>query len=118
MSKMESTLPIGIRDEILKLDIKQLQDLNRLVVDRIKMCRKKADLKSMFRFNIGDAVTFDQNGKKMMGTVTRFNQSTVSVFTSSGETWNISPMFLKKSRLKSSLEKELNELLENGKHLK
>jgi hypothetical protein len=51
----------------------------------------------MLKFSIGDRVTFeDGQGRKVEGTLTRYNRKSVTVIGADGGHWNIAPSFLRK----------------------
>lgn len=73
-----------------------LQNLNRLVVEKLKLLHKARSLKAMAEFNLADRVYFHHGQRRIIGTVIRLNQKTVSVETNDGHHWTIPPAFLRK----------------------
>jgi len=81
--------------DIENLSRDELVALNRRIVDRVKMLDTLATHQSMMQFHPGARVTFTaSNGKRLTGTVMKFNQKTVTVITDAGERWNLSPQLL------------------------
>lgn len=52
----------------------------------------------MLKFNIGDLVSFEADGLKINGIITRFNKKTVSIVTTAGSRWNVYPGILRGQR--------------------
>ena len=74
-----------------------LLELNRCVVERIGALRKIRCRTSMGEFNVGDRVGFrPECGHEVEATVVRRNTKTVTVVTSEGSQWRVSPMLLTK----------------------
>ena len=69
--------------------------LNRMVVERLKLYHKVRDLKGLAKFNLMDRVYFIHEGKQITGRVMKLNRRSVTVKTSDGRQWNVSPAFLK-----------------------
>jgi len=70
--------------------------LNRKIIERLKLIRRTKNVFSIAKFNIMDRVYFTNNGEKIIGTVVRLNQKTVSVDADNGGQWRIAPDFLTK----------------------
>lgn len=74
----------------------ELVDLNRRVVERLRLMNQLRAHKAMLEFRIGDRVAFDTgDGSPAVGTLTRYNKKSVTVITNEGHRWNVSPRFLR-----------------------
>jgi len=93
---MSEKLPIEIESLIPKLSITQLQQLNRQVVERIKMINNMSTLEEVAKFKLGDKVSFDYSGGIKTGTIIRLNKKSVSVTTDDDIKWNVSPNLISK----------------------
>jgi hypothetical protein len=83
--------------DIETLTYEELLNLNRRIVARLKLLDASRSFKEMLDFSIGNIVEFGTNdGRLVRGTVSRINRKTVTVVTSSGEKWNVSPSLLKR----------------------
>jgi uncharacterized protein YchJ len=91
---MKSLLPLPLQKMVDQLSEEQLRNLNRVVVEKLKLFNKVHHLKSMSKLNVMDRVFFNHNDRKIVGTVTRLNQKTVTVMTDDGGHWNVAPSFL------------------------
>lgn len=79
------------------LGYNDLQILNNMVVNRMRMIRQAGTLMFMSKFNIGDRVSWiGTDGIKRTGIIIKMNQKTVSVKISTEGYWNISPELLSK----------------------
>ena len=59
--------------------------------------------KEMFRFKIGDRVTFHPSGHEpQIGTLTRFNRKSVTVITDNGGHWNVEPTLIELAESKKA----------------
>jgi hypothetical protein len=84
-----------MRINIDHLSEEELIELNHKVVERLRLMRRIHSHKEMFRFKIGDKVTFTPPGHgSKVGTLTRFNQKTVTVITDDGGHWTVAPSFI------------------------
>ena len=87
----------------------ELLDLNRRIVERLKMMRHVRAHVQMLEFKIGDRVSFQPAGRPAVaGMLTRYNRKTVTVITDQGEQWNVAPSLLsraEKSNEQGSLER-------------
>jgi hypothetical protein len=83
--------------DLTKLTEEDLLELNRRVVDQIRILRQARCLDSMVEFNLGDRVTFKPGGgREIIGTVVRRNQKSITVATADGHQWRVSPTLLTK----------------------
>ena len=89
-------LPAEVSEILTKLNEHQLRQLNLMILERLKLFGKAKQMKTMIDLNIGDAVFFDYYGEEIAGTIKRLNQKTVTLITSDGKEWKVSPTFLKK----------------------
>jgi hypothetical protein len=89
-------LPSIISDSLLQLTEDQLVQLHAVIVERLRLFRSAKHLRAMSEFNLGDMVSFEYNGQKIMGTITRLNQKSVSLITLDGKPWKVSPQLLSK----------------------
>ncbi len=74
----------------------QLRALNCKVIERLKLISRVKSAVSMKDFNLMDRVYFNDKGKRVVGTIIRLNQKSVSVKTDDGHDWLISPCMLTK----------------------
>ena len=57
----------------------------------------------MLEFSIGDRVTFEPPGYRVLeGILTRYNKKTATVITGDGGQWNVSPNYLRQTSPKSA----------------
>ena len=78
-------------------------DLNRRIVDRIRIVRQTRYRDSMAEFNVGDRVTFEPDcGHEVIGTVVRLNRKSVTVATADGHQWRVSPTLLNRAPTEGS----------------
>lgn len=84
------------RIDIDHLTEAELADLNRRIVERLRLMNQVRAHRAMLEFRIGDRVTFEgQDGVPVVGILTRYNQKSVTVIADDGLRWNVSPRFLK-----------------------
>ena len=73
----------------------ELVDLNRRIVERIRLIRQIRAHQSMLQYRIGDRVCFQPDGHPVLtGTITRYNKKSVSVVLDCGHKWTVSPLLL------------------------
>jgi hypothetical protein len=80
----------------LTLKETQLLELNRMIIERLKLMHKARQMVSLAQFNVGDLVAFDYHGQTHSGTILKLNQKTASILTDDNHRWKVSPQFLKK----------------------
>ena len=86
----------------MKIDIDQLSEielthLNRRIVQRLRFLQKMRTHHHMLQFTIGQSVSFEPSGNpRLFGIIAKYNQKTVTVITSDGQGWNVSPSLLRK----------------------
>jgi hypothetical protein len=73
----------------------ELLALNRRVVARLKLLEQHHTLNSMVKFEVGQRVSFDPDGRMRTGVLVKFNPKTVVVMTDDGQRWKVSPQFLR-----------------------
>jgi len=73
----------------------ELIALNQRIVERLRSLQQHRRHKEMARFNLGDTVSFAvETGRIVVGKVIRSNAKTITVISSSGEHWRVSPGLL------------------------
>ena len=89
----------------MKIDIDKLTesepiDLNNRVVARLKFLHQMQTHARMLDFSIGETVSFQPDGHPVLtGIISKYNRKTVTVITTDGQQWNVSPTLLHKSEL-------------------
>ena len=80
-----------------KLTEEELIDLNRRIVERLRLLQQMRAHRQMLAFKIGDRVTFQADGRGTVeGMLTRYNRKSVTIITDDGHHWNVSPALLSK----------------------
>ena len=80
------------------LDEAELIDLNRRVVERLRLMQQMNAHLQMMEFRIGDRVCFHPPGRgTVTGMLTRYNRKTVTVITDDGQQWNVAPAVLQRA---------------------
>lgn len=70
----------------------ELIDLNRRIVERIRLIHQVRAHQSMLQYRIGDRICFQPDGYGILtGTITRYNKKSVSVVLDCGHKWTVSP---------------------------
>jgi hypothetical protein len=65
---------------------------------RLKMLDTIKDHTAMLNFSIGEQVSFQPPGRGVVtGMLAKYNQKTVTVITSEGQQWKVSPAYLQKA---------------------
>jgi hypothetical protein len=83
------------RIDIDRLTEAELIDLNRRVVERLRLLRQVQAHRQMLEFSVGDRVSFQPPGReRLFGVLTRYNRKSVTVITERGEQWNVAPALL------------------------
>lgn len=86
----------------VKIDLDALTEeeliaLNREVVERIRMIRQFRTQMAMVQFRLGERVYFDtDDGRRIEGTVVRWNKKSVSIDADCGHRWRVAPSFLRR----------------------
>ena len=73
----------------------ELLALNRRVIARLKLIQQHNTLNSMVKFEVGQRVSFDADGRMRTGILIKFNPKTVAVMTDDGQRWKVSPQLLR-----------------------
>jgi len=76
------------------LSFEELLELNQRVVARLKMLESMQAHIEMIAFSIGQQVSFEHQGGRILATLLKYNRKTVTVVTDDGQRWNISPHLL------------------------
>lgn len=76
--------------------IEELSQLNKDLVNHLRVRHQRESQKDMDRFELHDRVSFaTDDGRIIEGEIIRFNQKTITVCTD-GNHWRVSPKFLTK----------------------
>lgn len=98
--------------DIDKLAIEELLDLNTRIIRRIKHLQSLRTRAHLDRFEIGDRVSFQSEGRPVEGVVIRVNQKTLSVKTQNTY-WRIHPRFLTKlPGPKAQIPQDVRDIME------
>lgn len=85
-----------IEDFIKRLGKEDLLYINRLVIDRLTLLDQIKTSEKMTGFHCGERVSFStSDGRKIIGKVAKLNKVTITVVTSDGHRWKVSPGFLR-----------------------
>ena len=86
---------------------KELVELNREIVERVRMIRQLKAQVAMVEFRIGERVYFDtDDGNRIVGTVARWNKRSVSVDGDCGHRWRVGPNHLRRVEAKDITPKD------------
>lgn len=86
----------------MKIDINQLSEhelveLNREIVERLRLLQHMRAHAVMLEFRVGERVCFEPEGRPtLFGVLVRHNRKTVTVVTEGGEHWRISPRLVRR----------------------
>ena len=95
--------------DIDHLTYEELLDLNRRIVERLKLLGELKTRTEMLNFRVGERVRFDAPGRgEVVGTLVRHNRKTVSIVDDEGGRWNVPP------HLVSSAEKPPIKVIDIG----
>jgi len=83
-----------MRIDLSQLTEAELVDLNRRIVERLRMIRQVHAHVRMLEFTIGERVWFQTDMRKIEGVLVRYNKKSVTVVTDDGERWNVAPGLL------------------------
>jgi hypothetical protein len=82
--------------DIDRLSEAELIDLNRRIVERLRMVQTLRSHQQMMKFSVGQRVPFEPPGHGVLaGMITRYNRKTVTVITENGGQWNVAPTLLR-----------------------
>ena len=83
----------------------ELVDLNRRIVERLRLLQQMRAHQQMLAFKIGDRVAFGADARGTVeGMLTRYNRKSVTVITDDGRQWNVSPALLSRAAAPSAAE--------------
>jgi hypothetical protein len=86
-----------MRINIDQLTESELVDLNRRIVERLRMLHQMHAHVRMLEFNIGERVSFQTDRHKSVeGMLVRYNKKSVTVVSDDGGRWTVSPGLLRK----------------------
>ena len=89
---------VQVAIDIDKLTEPELIDLNRRIIERLRLLQQMRAHRQMLAFKVGDRVTFQADGRGTVeGMLTRYNRKSVTVITDDGQHWNVSPALLSKA---------------------
>jgi hypothetical protein len=84
--------------DIEDLTYGELVDLNRRIIERLKMLDQIDAHHRMMEFSIGERVTFAPVGREpVTGTICRYNRKTVTVTSDAGDAWRVPPHLLRRA---------------------
>jgi hypothetical protein len=86
---------MNININIDNLTEDELLALNRRVIARLKLIQQHNTLNSMIKFEVGQRVSFDPDGRMRTGVLIKFNPKTVVVLTDDGQRWKVSPQLIR-----------------------
>jgi|TARA_B100002049_G_C16024024_1_gene351572 hypothetical protein len=76
--------------------IEELSDLNKALVEHLRVRTQRESQRDMERFELGDRVSFTTDDNRIIeGEIIRFNQKTITVCTDHNH-WRVSPKLLTK----------------------
>lgn len=102
--------------DIDKLTEPELVDLNHRIVARLRFLAEMRAHTEMLEFRIGDRVVFQPPGHgQVEGMLTRYNKKTVTIITSDGRQWNVSPTFLSKAAPLRGANTTVSNVIQLGK---
>ena len=88
--------------DLSQLTESELIDLNRRIVERLRMIRQVHAHVKMMEFSIGERVWFQTDLRRVEGVLVRYNKKSVTVVTDDGERWTVSPGFLERAEARGS----------------
>jgi hypothetical protein len=98
--------------DIEKLSLEQLLELNKRICRRVDYLQSLKTRAHLDRFEIGDRVSFQSEGRPVEGVVVRVNQKTLSIKTKDTY-WRIHPRFLTKlPGPKAEIPQEIRDIVE------
>lgn len=97
-----------MRIDLSQLTESELIDLNRRIVERLRMIRQVHAHVKMLEFRIGERVWFQTDLRRVEGVLVRYNKKSVTVVTDDGERWTVSPGFLQRAAGADSIHEKDN----------
>ncbi len=87
-----------MRINIDQLTEPELLELNRRIVERLRILHQLHAHVRMMEFNIGERVSFQTDQHKTVeGTLVRYNKKSVTIVSDDGGRWTVSPGLLRKA---------------------
>lgn len=93
---MNSQRQLQIQQFVQSLSDEELHALYHQLGDRMHLARRARELYALKDFHVLDRVSFEHAGRRVEGTVIRINQRTISVMSTGGIRWKVSPQLLRK----------------------
>ena len=87
-----------MRINIDNLTENELIELNHRIVERLKFLDSMRAHAEMMEFSIGEKIRFRRRGEEVVGILAKYNKKTVTVITEEGQTWNVSPHLIEKTK--------------------
>ena len=82
--------------DLSRLSEEELVDLNRRVVERLRLMRSARQLVDLARFSVGMRVEFTtDDGRTLQGEIARLNRKTATVCCNPSGHWRVSPALLR-----------------------
>ena len=82
--------------DLTRLSEEDLIDLNRRIVERLRLIRSARQLVQLARFTVGMQVEFaTDDGRIVRGAITKLNRKTATVCCSPSGHWRVSPSLLR-----------------------
>jgi hypothetical protein len=75
----------------------ELIELNRRIVERLRMMHQMKAHVRMLEFAIGERVWFQTESNRVEGMLVRYNKKSVTVVTDDGGRWTVSPALLRRA---------------------
>jgi len=101
--------------DIDKLTERELVDLNRRIVERLKFLESMHAHAEMMAFSVGDKVSFAAPGRgQIIGVLVKYNKKTVTILSEEGQKWNVSPHLIEKVPEPPSRSKQSNNVIDIG----
>ena len=95
-----------MRINIDQLTESELVELNRRIVERLRMLHQMRAHVRMMEFNIGERVSFQTEQHKVIeGMLVRYNKKSVTVVTDDGGRWTVAPGLLRKTQSAAPIRK-------------
>ncbi len=83
----------------------ELVDLNRRIVERLRLLQQMRAHQQMLAFKVGDRVAFRADARgTVQGMLTRYNRKSVTAITADGHQWNVAPGLLTRAAAPAAAE--------------
>jgi len=87
-----------VKVDIDKLTEAGLIDLDHRIVQRLRFLQQVRSHVAMLEFRLGERVEFQPDGQaRQMGVITRYNKTTVTIITDTGQRWHVAPQLLRRA---------------------